>query len=167
MTTGTCIQRSVSDRRRRVHHYEAGIGVRVRDAAAGNSRAADVFHAGLERRRGVRPTACRPGAGTRRHRRSAPCTGERCASPNLQFNSYAKYDNQSDSFGGNSRVRWTFSPLGDLFVVYNHNLRHDIDPETGLPYSGGIQTDPTRRLDRRWGFASNQLLVKVQYAFRY
>lgn len=88
-------------------------------------------------------------------------------SPNLQFNSYAQYDNSSDTFGANTRVRWTFSPLGDLFVVYNHNLRHDIDPETGLPSSGGVQTDPTQRLDRRWGFASNQLLVKMQYAFRY
>ncbi|HYW49289.1 MAG TPA: DUF5916 domain-containing protein [Gemmatimonadaceae bacterium] len=88
-------------------------------------------------------------------------------SPNLQFNTYAQYDNTSDTFGANTRVRWTFSPLGDLFVVYNHNLRHDIDPETGLPFSGGVQTDPTTRLDRRWGFASNQLLVKMQYAFRY
>lgn len=87
-------------------------------------------------------------------------------SPNLQFNSYAQYDNTSDTFGANTRVRWTFSPLGDLFVVYNHNLRHDIDPETGLPFAGGVQTDPTRRFDRQWGFASNQLLVKVQYAFR-
>ncbi len=88
-------------------------------------------------------------------------------SPNLQFNSYAQYDNQSDSFGANTRLRWTFSPLGDLFVVYNHNLRHDIDPATGLPYATGVQTDPTQRYSRNWGFASNQLLVKVQYAFRY
>jgi hypothetical protein len=89
-------------------------------------------------------------------------------SPDLQLNSYVQYDNTSDSFGTNTRLRWTFSPLGDLFVVYNHNLRHDIDPVTGLPIAGGgVQTDPTRRLDRRWGFASNQLLVKVQYAFRY
>jgi hypothetical protein len=89
-------------------------------------------------------------------------------SPDLQVNSYVQYDNESDTFGANSRLRWTFSPLGDLFVVYNHNLRHDIDPSTGLPLgSGGNLTDPTRRLDRRWGFASNQLLVKLQYAFRY
>jgi hypothetical protein len=88
-------------------------------------------------------------------------------SPDLQVNSYAQYDNASDSFGANTRLRWTFSPLGDLFVVYNHNLRHDIDPDPGLPRAGGLQTDPTRRLDRRWGFGSNQLLVKLQYAFRY
>ena len=52
-------------------------------------------------------------------------------------------------------------------MVYNHNLRHDIDPETGRPIDMGLVTDPTRRLDRRWGFGSNQLLVKVQYAVRY
>lgn len=88
-------------------------------------------------------------------------------SPNLQYNSYLQYDNASDTFGANTRVRWTFTPLGDLFIVYNHNLRHDIDPETGRPVNGGLPTDPTRRLDRRWGFGSNQLLVKVQYAVRY
>lgn len=88
-------------------------------------------------------------------------------SPNLQFNSYAQYDNQSDSFGANTRIRWTFSPLGDLFVVYNHNLRHDIDPATGLPASGSTLLEPWMVRERRWGFASNQLLVKVQYAWRY
>ena len=88
-------------------------------------------------------------------------------SPNLQFNSYAQYDNQSDTFGSNTRIRWTFSPLGDLFIVYNHNLRHDINGDTGLPYGAGMLNDPTMRYPRDWGFASNQLLVKVQYAFRY
>ncbi|MBA3919862.1 MAG: hypothetical protein C0516_14925 [Gemmatimonas sp.] len=82
-------------------------------------------------------------------------------SPNLQFNSYAQYDNQSDTFGANTRLRWTFSPLGDLFVVHNLNLRHDIDPETGRPYATSALSDPTRCLDPRCSFASNQLLVKV------
>jgi hypothetical protein len=76
-------------------------------------------------------------------------------SPDLQFNSYVQYDNESHSFGTNSRLRWTFSPLGELFVVYNHNLLHD------------LAEDSFARADRRWGFASNQLLVKLQYAFRY
>jgi hypothetical protein len=73
-------------------------------------------------------------------------------SPDLQFNSYLQYDNQSESFGTNARVRWTFSPVGDLFVVYNHNvneLRDVLDRHRG------------------WRFASNQLLIKAQYAFRY
>lgn len=73
-------------------------------------------------------------------------------SPDLQFNSYVQYDNGSDSFGTNSRVRWTFSPVGELFVVYNHNIR-ELIPSPGMP--------------REWRFDSNQLLVKLQYAWRY
>ena len=89
-------------------------------------------------------------------------------SPDLQVNSYVQYDNATESVGANTRLRWTFSPTGDLFVVYNHNLQHlFVDAETGLPMPGGVPTDPTQRVDRRWGLASNQLLVKVQYAFRY
>src|SRR5688572_22357209 len=73
-------------------------------------------------------------------------------SPDLQFNSYMQYDNTTDSFGTNTRVRWTFSPLGELFVVYNHNIREMI---------------PTPGIQREWRFDSNQLLVKLQYAWRY
>ncbi len=72
-------------------------------------------------------------------------------SPDLQLTSFQQYDTESRSFGTNSRLRWTFNPLGDLFVVYNHNLRTR-DPVT---------------LRRELAFASNQLLVKMQYAFRY
>lgn len=72
-------------------------------------------------------------------------------SPDLQFTGFVQYDNDTRELGANSRVRWTFHPLGDLFVVYNHNVvRTDVDA--------------TRR---RWMLDSNQLLVKVQYAFRY
>jgi hypothetical protein len=67
-------------------------------------------------------------------------------SSDLQISSLLQYDNQSRSFGTNTRLRWTFNPLGDVFVVYNHNL--------------------DRSLDDRWLFNSNQLLVKIQYAFR-
>ncbi len=48
--------------------------------------------------------------------------------------------------GTNSSLRWTFAPVADLWVVYNHNMRD---------------------LENRWVRDSNQLLVKVQYAFRY
>ncbi|HEX9564911.1 MAG TPA: carbohydrate binding family 9 domain-containing protein [Gemmatimonadaceae bacterium] len=74
------------------------------------------------------------------------------ASPDLQFNSYVQYDNGSDSFGSNTRVRWTFSPLGELFVVYNHNVRELLHP---------------MGTHRGWAFGSNQLQVKLQYAWRY
>jgi len=47
--------------------------------------------------------------------------------------------------GTNTWLRWTFTSVGDLFVVYNHNIRSLLD---------------------RWQLDSNQLLVKLQYAFR-
>jgi hypothetical protein len=67
-------------------------------------------------------------------------------SSDLSISSYVQYDTESDSVGTNTRLRWTFRPVADLFVVYNHNVRSLLD---------------------RWGFESNELLVKVQYAFRY
>jgi hypothetical protein len=73
-------------------------------------------------------------------------------SPDLQVNSYIQYDNESESVGTNTRLRWTFAPQGELFVVYNHNAAE--------------LTDLVGR-HRGWQFASNQVLVKLQYAFRY
>jgi hypothetical protein len=68
-------------------------------------------------------------------------------SPDFQISSFLQYDNESRNFGTNTRLRWTFNPLGDVFVVFNHNmLRHD---------------------NNRLAFESNQLLVKVQYALRF
>jgi Domain of unknown function (DUF5916) len=67
-------------------------------------------------------------------------------SPELSVSSYVQYDTDSDSVGINTRLRWTFNPVGDLFIVYNHNVRELLD---------------------RWQLDSNQLLVKFQYAFRY
>jgi hypothetical protein len=72
-------------------------------------------------------------------------------SSDLALTSLLQYDRESASFGTNTRLRWTFSPLGDLFVVYNHNL----------------QTRDALSGESRWAFASNQLLIKTQYAFRY
>ena len=66
-------------------------------------------------------------------------------SPDLQLNSFLQYDTESRTFGTNTRLRWTFHPRGDLFFIYNHNLRE---------------------LHDRWRRDSNELLVKVQYAFR-
>lgn len=66
-------------------------------------------------------------------------------SPDLSISSYMQYDTDSDSIGVNTRMRWTFTPVADLFVVYNHNVR---------------------TLGDRWRLDSNQLLVKLQYAWR-
>ena len=72
-------------------------------------------------------------------------------SPDLQLSSFVQYTDDSHSLGTNTRLRWTFDPLGDVFVVYNHNIR---------------MRDPVS-LRRTLSLESNQLLVKVQYAFRY
>lgn len=72
-------------------------------------------------------------------------------SANLQLNTYVQYDNTSHLLGTNTRLRWAFSPVGDLFVVYNHNIS-DTDAVTGA---------------RRLAFSSSQLLMKAQYALRY
>ena len=66
-------------------------------------------------------------------------------SPDLSLTSYAQYDTDSDSIGTNTRLRWTFLPVADLFIVYNHNVHSLLD---------------------RWQTESNQLLIKVQYAWR-
>jgi hypothetical protein len=66
-------------------------------------------------------------------------------SPDLQVSAFVQYDNESKQVGSNTRLRWTFDPSGDLFVVYNHNLQDIGD---------------------RWQRQSNELLVKVQYALR-
>lgn len=73
-------------------------------------------------------------------------------SPDFQVNSYVQYDNDSRLIGTNTRLRWTFSPLGDLFLVYNHNVRELLDASLAV---------------RGRAFDSNQLIVKAQYAFRY
>jgi hypothetical protein len=66
-------------------------------------------------------------------------------SSDLQVNSFVQYDTADRAFGTNTRLRWTFHPRGDLFIIYNHNLRE---------------------LGERWQRDSNGLLVKVQYTFR-
>ena len=66
-------------------------------------------------------------------------------SPDLQLNSFLQYDTADSTFGTNTRLRWTFHPRGDLFVIYNHNLRE---------------------LENRWRKEGNELLVKLQYTFR-
>ena len=65
--------------------------------------------------------------------------------PNLQLSVFGQYEAEFDEFGVNTRLRWTFDPLGDLFVIYNHNLRE-------LPQAG-------------WETQNGGLLVKIQRAF--
>ena len=66
-------------------------------------------------------------------------------SPDLSIASYIQYDTDSESVGMNTRLRWTFRPVANLFVVCNHNIKSILD---------------------RWRLDSKQLLIKLQYAFR-
>jgi hypothetical protein len=65
----------------------------------------------------------------------------------LQISTVTQYDTRSRELGSNNRLRWTFSPRGDLFLVYNHNA--------------------LRGVDNRWRFVSNQTPLKIQYTWRF
>ncbi len=67
--------------------------------------------------------------------------------PDLQLNSFVQYDTDSKSVGVNSRLHYIFLPLGDLFVVYNHNTVQD--------------------LQDTWQLNSSQLIIKARYTFRF
>jgi hypothetical protein len=67
-------------------------------------------------------------------------------SSDLQLSSFTQYDTESKEMGSNNRLRWTFDPLGDIFIVYNHNVI---------------------RSDGRWDFVNNQLPIKIQYTRRF
>jgi hypothetical protein len=69
-------------------------------------------------------------------------------SPDFQVSSFVQYDNESRSLGTNTRLRWTFHPLGDLFATYNHNLHRSLAPR------------------QRFALESNQFIVKLQYALQ-
>ena len=63
---------------------------------------------------------------------------------NLNISSFIQYDNDSGSVGSYSRLRWTFAPLGDLFIVYKHNIQQAIP-------------------DRWWHYDASQLTLKLTY----
>jgi len=64
-------------------------------------------------------------------------------SSDLNLSLFVQYDNESGSMGTYSRLRWTFAPLGDLFIVYKHNMQPAI-PD-------------------RWQQDQNQLILKLTY----
>lgn len=68
-------------------------------------------------------------------------------SPNLQLSTLTQYDTESREFGTNNKLRWSFSPNGDVFIVYNHNRIRTLEPD--------------------WAFESSQTPVKIQYSFRF
>jgi hypothetical protein len=70
-------------------------------------------------------------------------------SPDLTVGSLLQYDTESRSLGSNTRLRWTYSPYGDLFVVYNVNTTNELAPQSA------------------WTLDTTELLVKLQYALRW
>jgi hypothetical protein len=66
-------------------------------------------------------------------------------SADLQLDSFVQYDDESRSWGTNTRLHWNFRPEGDFFVIYNHNIANLLD---------------------RWHRDSDALTVKLQYMFR-
>ena len=66
---------------------------------------------------------------------------------NLQLNSYLQYDTDSRILGLNARIHWIFSPLGDVFLVFNNNTINNIN-------------------NQPWELQNRQILLKVRYNFR-
>ncbi len=64
----------------------------------------------------------------------------------LQLNSYLQYDTDSRTLGLNARIHWVFSPLGNVFLVVNHNSFNDMIED--------------------WTLRNQQILLKVRYNFR-
>jgi hypothetical protein len=48
-------------------------------------------------------------------------------SPDLSWNTLVQYDTLSDNVGLNSRIRWTWRPGNDVFLVANQGWRYDDD----------------------------------------
>ena len=65
---------------------------------------------------------------------------------NLQLNSYLQYDTDSRILGLNARIHWIFSPLGDVFLVFNNNT-----------FNG---------MSQPWELQNRQVLLKIRYNFR-
>ena len=67
-------------------------------------------------------------------------------SPNFQIISFIQYDNLSRSIGMNTRLRWTYRSLFDIFIVYNRDW---------FDINSSFQAH------------LNQFLIKIQYAWRF
>jgi Domain of unknown function (DUF5916) len=53
--------------------------------------------------------------------------------PNLVLSSFLQYDTESQNAGTNTRLRWTFKPGDDLFIVWNRSWRRIVtDPHVSI-----------------------------------
>jgi hypothetical protein len=69
--------------------------------------------------------------------------------PVFQITNTLQYDNESRELGSSFRLRWSFHPQGDVFVVFNQNL---------------IKTYGEAK--DRWLMESDELTNKIQFNFR-
>ena len=65
--------------------------------------------------------------------------------PDFQIISHLQYDSQSRGLGMNTRIRWTYRSLLDVFLVYNRNWLE---------------------IDNRFSPMLNQFFIKIQYSWR-
>lgn len=68
-------------------------------------------------------------------------------SPRLSWRTLAQYDNESDTFGINSRVRWTLRPGTDIYVVLNQG--YVVEERRRLRY---VQSDAAIKAGLTWRF---------------
>jgi hypothetical protein len=67
-------------------------------------------------------------------------------SPQVSWNNFIQFDNESDSLGINSRLRWEFEPGREAFVVLNQGWNID---------------------DGRWHSDGSELTIKLGMTFRF
>ncbi len=65
--------------------------------------------------------------------------------PDLTWSTVAQYDNRSDDVGLNSRIRWTWRPGNDVFLVWNQGWEYD---------------------NARFARLNNEMIIKVGVTFR-
>ncbi|GBE29137.1 hypothetical protein BMS3Bbin04_00147 [bacterium BMS3Bbin04] len=70
--------------------------------------------------------------------------------PDLILSSYTQYDSESRNLGTNTRLRWTFRPGDDLYIVWNNGWEQPIGNRNQFAF------EP----------ASNQIVVKLRWTFR-
>jgi hypothetical protein len=71
-------------------------------------------------------------------------------SPNIVLTSFVQFDTESQNLGSNTRLRWTFKPGNDLFVVWNRGWQR-------------LLRDPHERV---LAPESELLAVKLRWTFR-
>ncbi|HSJ03480.1 MAG TPA: hypothetical protein VK956_13550, partial [Verrucomicrobium sp.] len=68
-------------------------------------------------------------------------------SPRLSWNTLAQYDNESDSFGVNSRIRWTVKPGTDIYLIVNQG--YVVQDQRRLKY---VQSEAAIKGGLTWRF---------------